>query len=274
LTIAYREYGNPDGFPVIALHGWLDNAATFEKLVSRLDLRNRRFIAMDFPGHGYSEHRPDGAMYHLLEYVVDCEAFVRSLKIRQFDIVGHSLGGVIGMLWAAVSVDSVRRLALIDSLGPFAGKASKVASGFQEALEKALNPSSGKRPLYASLEDAISARMNGIGNISREASSILVSRGLQEVEGGYSWRSDARLTHPSLIRLTEEQIEGFMNAVKAEVLCILASRGLIAHANKTMNRLHYFARVSHCILDGGHHLHLDDAVDEVARVLSPFLELP
>lgn len=270
IGMAYRECGNPNGFPLIALHGWLDNLATFERLAPLLDLTQIRFIALDFPGHGYSDHRPDGDIYHLLEYVVDCEAFVRALDIRQFDILGHSLGGVVGMLWAAASPGCVRRLAMIDSLGPFSGKESKVGAGLQEAMEKILCTSPVKKPCYAFLDDAISARMKGIGNISQEASACLVGRGIKEVDGGFTWRTDARLTHPSLVRLTEGQIQGFMMAVQAEVFCILASKGFISHSEKGMDRLKYFKNITHCILEGGHHLHLDDAPEAVAEKLNPF----
>jgi pimeloyl-ACP methyl ester carboxylesterase len=270
MHLAYIECGNPDGFPLLALHGWLDNAATFARIAPLLDLTKIRFIALDLPGHGYSEHRPNGDIYHLLEYVVECEAFARALNIRQFDILGHSLGGVIGMLWAAGAPATIRKLALIDSLGPFAGKESKVAANFQEALEKTLSTTTPKKPVYPSVEEAITARMSGIGNISREAAGYLVARGLKKISEGFTWRSDARLTHPSLVRFTEGQIQGFLKGVEAEVLCILASKGFIAVNEKGLGRLNFLKNKRHCILQGGHHLHLDDAPQAVADELNRF----
>lgn len=272
MRIAYLECGNPEGFPLLALHGWLDNAATFAKVAPLLDLANIRFIALDLPGHGLSEHRPSGDIYHLLEYVVECEAFARAMNIRQFDVLGHSLGGVIGLLWAAGSPNTIRKLALIDSLGPFAGKESKIAANFQEALEKTLSSMPPKKPIYQTIEDAITARMSGIGNISREAASCLVERGIKKVAEGFTWRSDARLTHPSLVRFTEGQIEGFISGVECEVLCILASKGFIAVNEKGLKRLEFLKNQRHCILEGGHHLHLDDAPQAVAIELDRFFQ--
>ena len=67
IELAAQAYGPPDGRPVIALHGWLDNAATFARLAPKLP--GLRIIAVDLAGHGHSEHRPSGAGYALWDYV-------------------------------------------------------------------------------------------------------------------------------------------------------------------------------------------------------------
>ena len=61
LRLTAKAWGDPAGTPTLALHGWLDNANTFDRLaptLPELDL-----IAMDFAGHGFSSHRPDGVHY-------------------------------------------------------------------------------------------------------------------------------------------------------------------------------------------------------------------
>ncbi len=58
IELAAHLYGPEDGQPVIALHGWLDNAATFSRLAPRLP--GLRIVALDLPGHGHSDHRPAG----------------------------------------------------------------------------------------------------------------------------------------------------------------------------------------------------------------------
>ena len=59
IELAAHLFGPEDGRPVIALHGWLDNANSFARLAPRLE--GLRVIALDMAGHGHSGHRPPGA---------------------------------------------------------------------------------------------------------------------------------------------------------------------------------------------------------------------
>ena len=61
IELAAHLSGPEDGLPVIALHGWLDNANSFARLAPKLD--GLRIIALDMAGHGHSGHRPPGAGY-------------------------------------------------------------------------------------------------------------------------------------------------------------------------------------------------------------------
>lgn len=54
------QWGQPDAPPLLALHGWLDNAASFARLAPLL-AKHRRAIALDMPGHGHSAHLPPNA---------------------------------------------------------------------------------------------------------------------------------------------------------------------------------------------------------------------
>jgi pimeloyl-ACP methyl ester carboxylesterase len=58
IELAAHLFGPEDGLPVIALHGWLDNANSFARLAPRL--KGLRIIALDMAGHGHSGHRPAG----------------------------------------------------------------------------------------------------------------------------------------------------------------------------------------------------------------------
>ena len=61
IELAAHLFGPEDGVPVIALHGWLDNANSFARLAPKL--KGLRIIALDMAGHGHSGHRPPGAGY-------------------------------------------------------------------------------------------------------------------------------------------------------------------------------------------------------------------
>ncbi len=59
IELAAHLFGPEDGLPVIALHGWLDNANSFARLAPQL--KGLRIVAQDLAGHGSAEHRPPGA---------------------------------------------------------------------------------------------------------------------------------------------------------------------------------------------------------------------
>jgi len=75
--LAALHWGDPDGTPTFALHGWLDNAATFDRLAPLLPELN--LLAVDFAGHGESAHRPPGVHYHPLLDIQDILAIADQL---------------------------------------------------------------------------------------------------------------------------------------------------------------------------------------------------
>jgi hypothetical protein len=72
------------------------------------------------------------------------------------------------------------------------------------ALQAQLRLDGKRKSVYATLERG-EARMKGMVAVSREAAELLAQRGLMPVPGGYSWRSDSRLTLPSPVRLTRNR---------------------------------------------------------------------
>ena len=117
LALAALEWGDPAAPPLVALHGWLDNAASFALLAPRLAPRYR-VIALDLPGHGHSGHLPAGAGYHYLDHVRAVLAVLDALELSRCRLLGHSLGAGIASLVAAAAPARIERLHLIEGLGP------------------------------------------------------------------------------------------------------------------------------------------------------------
>ncbi|MCB1637058.1 MAG: alpha/beta fold hydrolase, partial [Xanthomonadales bacterium] len=116
LRLAARAWGPLDGVPVLALHGWLDNAASFDALAPLLP--NVRLVALDLTGHGRSEHRPPGIHYHFVDFIPDVVAAADALGWDRFALLGHSLGGGIASFVAATLPERIDRVAMIEGLGP------------------------------------------------------------------------------------------------------------------------------------------------------------
>ena len=92
IELAAHLYGPEDGLPVLALHGWLDNAASFARLAPKLE--GLRIVALDFAGHGHSEHRSAGAGYALWDYAYDVLQVAEQFGWARFSILGHSMGAI------------------------------------------------------------------------------------------------------------------------------------------------------------------------------------
>lgn len=256
--------------PVVCLHGWLDNAASFE-LLGPLLSRARPVTSIDLPGHGYSDHRPPGYGYNLLDYVQDLAELVALLK-QPVHIVGHSLGGIIATLYASTRPDQLRSLTLIDSLGPYVATAEDFPTRLGKGIGKALAPARKAMPVYDSREAAEAVRQSGMLALSKQAANLIVSRNLRPTDGGWTWRTDPRLRKPSLSALTEEQVLASFKAIAVPVLVVQAEGGLLGQDEHFSKRLSVIPDVVHAILPGSHHLHLDGDINRIDQIVSLFLE--
>jgi pimeloyl-ACP methyl ester carboxylesterase len=179
--IAAHLYGPVDGRPVIALHGWLDNAASFHRLAPRLD--GLRIVALDLPGHGHSQHRPPGATYQIWDYAHDVLQVAEQLGWQRFSLLGHSMGAIVSVLLAGAWPERVERLALIDAFIPYTGEAEAAPVKLGEALKAQLALARKRKPVHASFEQAVAARMKAAVKVSHEAAELLAQRGADACAG-------------------------------------------------------------------------------------------
>lgn len=255
IEVAAQVYGPPDGAPVLALHGWLDNAATFSRLAPKL--AGLRIVALDFPGHGLSAHRPVGAEYSIWSYTYDVLAVADALGWSRFSLMGHSMGAITAVLLAGAVPERVERLALIDGLLPYTAEAAEAPEKLGQALKARMALAAKRKPIYAERDRALAARQQAMGGISPDAAQCLAERGLMTVEDGYTWRTDSALTLPSGVRLTLAQAQAFAEAITCPVALVLAEKGLLAVQPQLLPWVERLPFTVHQ-LPGGHHLHLDD----------------
>lgn len=263
IELAAHVFGPEDGQPVLALHGWLDNAMTYARLAPKLE--GLRIVALDFAGHGHSGHYAPGSSYSLWELAEDVLLVAEQLGWERFSLLGHSLGAIVSILVAASLPERIERLALIDGLLPYTGEAESAPQRLGEALKARLGVREKRKPVYNDVDRAVEARMRGVVAVSREAAELLAQRGLEPVPGGYTWRTDIRLTLPSLMRLTKAQAEQFVKSVRCPTTLALANDGYIA-AESSVTALLAELPFDIQYFPGGHHLHLND--EEGARLVA------
>lgn len=270
IELAAHLFGPEDGQPVIALHGWLDNANSFARLAPHL--QGLRIVALDLAGHGHSAHRPPGAGYTLADYAYDVLQVAEQLGWQRFSLLGHSLGAIIAVILAASLPERVARLALIDGLLPPTGEADSMAERMGRALQAQAALSDKRKPVYRDQSHAAEVRMKGVVAVSREAAELLAQRGLMPVSGGYTWRSDSRLTLPSAIRLTRDQALSFVDSIRCPTHLIVAQAGMLVQNQALLAGLPFAVTT----LPGGHHLHLneEEGARSVADCFNRFFAAP
>ena len=268
LRLVAKCWGKPEGLPVLALHGWLDNAATFDHLAPFLP--EFRLVSLDLPGHGFSDHRPSGTSYHFTDMVVDVLEVAEVLKWDHFSLLGHSMGAGIASYLAGTIPEKIKYLMLIEGLGSIVQAPEEMPENLREATNQWLRRSDKKLPLYPNMETAIKVRHNS-GSIAVSSVRTLVARGLRIVDGGFTWRSDPSLKIRSRHYLIKEQACAFLQKISAPVLLIEAKNEKKDQWNELMQELiPHVKNLQHRIITGDHHLHLDNP-ESVADVIHEFL---
>lgn len=258
-----------EGAPrVLALHGWLDNAASFAPMLPHL--QDFDVAALDLPGHGHSFHRPPGASYGLPEYLDDLLNALDALGWARCHVLGHSLGGAISSLLACAAPERVERLALIEALGPLAGAPGSAAERLRQALRDRRAIAAKQLRVFPDIATAMRARMHA-NNLSEPAARLLVERGIAPVEGGFVWRTDPRLTTTTALRADEGTVREWIAGIAAPTLVIAA-----AQAPPYFDAVLRAARVAclrdgrSLVLPGAHHLHMETP-EPVAEAVRGFL---
>lgn len=261
-----------DGAPrVLALHGWLDNAASFVPLAPYLDAVD--LVAIDLPGHGRSAHLPPGADYSFagaLHSVLDA---ADALGWDRFGLLGHSMGAGIGSLVAAGCPLRIERGVFIEALGALAEVPERTVTRMREAVA-ATRALPGKRlRVFPDIEPAIRARMQA-NALSEPVARLLVERGVVAVEGGYVWSSDPRLTLPTMTRMTEPQIRDLVRGIECPARAIFAdpAQPYLPDALRR-ERVALMAQGELIVLPGGHHLHMEQP-QQVAAAIGDFFDVP
>ena len=267
LTLAALAWGPPAGLKVLALHGWLDNAASFAPLAPLLP--DIRLVALDLPGHGLSDRRPAGVGYHFVDWVVDVAAAADALGWERFGLLGHSMGAGIASLVAGALPERVERVALIEGLGPFATSADEAPLRLAKSIARRAQRER-KRPRAHPTAEVASKRLQQVvPGLSPEAAALLVKRGVQSLpDGSVTWRSDPRLRGLSPLRLSEEHVRSFLRRIACPAVLLRALEGYPFDMKTMSGRIGCLdVRVEE--LAGAHHVHMDRP-HAVADLLNPF----
>lgn len=263
-TIRGLRWGEPGMPRVLALHGWLDNAASFvplAPLLPGLDL-----VAPDLPGHGRSTHLPPGTDYTYIGALQEILDIADALGWERFSILGHSRGAGLGSLLAAACPERVERLVAIEALGALAEPPEALVPRMRKALHASRQVRHKRLRVFPDLDACVQARMQA-GGLDEAPARLLVERGTRAVEGGYVWSSDPRLTVPAPARMTAEQVDALVRGIECPVRVIYASppQPYLPEPERS-RRAALLPRGDLVVIPGGHHLHMERPTKVAAAI--------
>ena len=263
--------GDAGGTRVLALHGWLDNAASFLPLSRHLS--GIELVVPDLPGHGHSVHIGPGAEYTSGVAVNAVLDLADALGWDEFCLLGHSMGAGIASLLAASSPQRVRRLVAIEALGGLSETVERTAARWQEAIAAARALPGKRLRVFTDIATPIRARMQA-NQLSEANARLLVERGIHAVDGGYVWSSDQRLTLPTPQRLDEAQIAALVANIRCPTRVIFAEPAQPYFPEPLRSqRARLLPEGELILMAGTHHLHMEDPAG-VARAIGDFFGAP
>ncbi|KAL4705927.1 hypothetical protein ACJJTC_017509 [Scirpophaga incertulas] len=281
--VAGRWWGPRDKQPIIAIHGWQDNAGTWDNLVPLLPVTTS-MLCIDLPGHGLSTHNPKGMLYYIFwDGIILLRRIVKHFGWSKISLMGHSLGGALSFMYAASFPEDVDRIICIDIASPAVRDPKTTCKQTGWSIDKVLEYEElpeDKIPCYeyeAMIDIVFDAYK---GSISRENCKILMKRGMSPTPAhmkkqGYHFKRDPRLKAAGLAMMSIDTALEYASKLKCKVLNIRAIPG------QKWERLDYYldviekmketTEVRYIEVEGTHHVQLDSP-ETIAPLIEEFLE--
>lgn len=265
LTLHVTDWGDPDARPVFMLHGIRGYAETFGAVAEALQPQFR-VIAFDQRGRGRSDWDPEWS-YYTDTYVADLEGIRAALGLERFDLLGHSMGGITALVYAAAHPTRVNCM-VIEDAGPRAFEDSQGAQRIRRELEA--EPES-----FPDLETASVYMRNLRPTVTEAARQNRLLAMLKPLpNGGFTWRHDHAGIAATRLSPDPTRIPDLVSAVRLVQCPTLVLRGgrsdyLQIEMAQDMVRLNPRIQWRE-IPDAGHYVH-DDQPEAFCRVVHEFL---
>lgn len=246
---------------LVALHGWLDNGASFLPLAPHLD--SFHLVCLDLPGHGHSDHK--ATPYVFVDWLDDLYQITQAAGWQRFILLGHSLGALIASAYAGVFPEQVERLILLEGLGPLSQADEEVPGQLRRAILNRSRTRERAASGFASLDEAVAARCK-VADISPAVARLICERQLEARAGSWYWRSDPRLRDLSPLRMSEGQAQALMRAIACPVLFIRGEQGFPGLLAQWRLRAAAFGEIEMVTVAGNHHFHMENSSETAVYI--------
>ena len=259
---------------MVLLHGWMDVSASFQFMVDALD-PSWDIYAPDWRGYGLSDwDRSD--CYWFPDYMADLEQLLARIQPEApVNLVGHSLGGNVGALYAGVRPERVAKFVNLEGFGMGRTQPDQAPKRYARWLDE-LRDKPALRPYesFAALADRL---QKSNARLTRPRAEFLAQHwGKPGTDGGVVLRSDPahKIVNPVLYRY--EESAACWAQIKAPVLWIDGAASAtpaqigLDEAERAARRAAHHVQRYEVVADAGHMLHHDQP-EQVARLIEAFL---
>ncbi|XP_065332861.1 probable serine hydrolase isoform X2 [Cloeon dipterum] len=278
--IAGKKWGEPEEIPVIAIHGWRDNAGTFDTLAPLLKFN---FLAIDLPGHGLSSHIPIGVNAHYPDTIVALRQIVKHYGFNKISILGHSLGSSIGYAYAGLYPEAVHKYVSIEcGRARILSHPKDLADDWGETIDSLLNVEKKliqQQPPEFTYSELVERQQKGaFMSPSIKSTNILLKRGSRLSTTNpekFVFTYDPRIRLDSFKRFTPDMLMAIGKQIKCHVLNIHADPGMQVKLEKEYEESVEILKEStsrlECeVVQGSHHVHLNNP-ERVAPLINNFM---
>jgi pimeloyl-ACP methyl ester carboxylesterase len=268
LKIHYLEWGERNRAPLVLVHGWRDHARSWSYFVAALQKKSHTplwIVAPDCRGHGESDWVGAGGYYHFPDYVHDLDCVIDSLGVSSVGLIGHSMGGTISFIYAGTFPQRVKKLGLIEGIGPPGMAFSDAPLRMAKFLSEMKTIREGTTMDFSSFEypslDEAARRFHKINpRLDAERAFQLTRWGMRQTgDGKWIWKFDPlhRTTSPQPF-YAEQAIE-FYRRIECPVLITLGKQSRQTPRPDMQQRLAAIKHYRRVDIDrAGHMVHQDN----------------
>ena len=274
--------------PLVLVHGWMDVAASYQFMVDALSdafVQGRTIIAPDWRGFGQTGLTPDGYQadsYWFADYLADLDFLLDHFAPGQaVDLVGHSMGGNVAMLYAGVRPERIHKLINLEGFGMPASRPSQAPGRLAQWMDGLKSLERGDMALkrYADAGGVAQRLMKTNPRLTPDKAQWLAGHWARPDASG-QWQIMGNPAHKivssQLYRV--EEVQEIYQRISAPVLAIEASDDSMSLWWKGKYSLdEYHERLKHVpdvqvavIQDAGHMLHHDQP-EQLAALIEGFL---
>ncbi|NQW94196.1 MAG: alpha/beta hydrolase [Polaromonas sp.] len=280
---------NPSGTlpPLVLVHGWMDVAASYQFMVDALSdafATGRTIIAPDWRGFGLTKSVAEGEAdnYWFPDYLADLDFLLdHYVKDQKVDLVGHSMGGNVAMIYAGVRPERIRRLVNLEGFGLAPSKPAQAPTRYAKWIDELKTLHKGELDLkaYDEVSGVAKRLMKTNPRLSEDKANWLASHWAQQNAAG-QWLILGEPGHKVVsanIYRVEETLEIYKR-ITAPVLAVEASEDSLEKWNQGRytladyhERLKLIADAKVAVVDDAGHMLHHDQPEALAKLIEGFL---
>ncbi len=271
LTFQFYHWPGDDPRPIVFAHGWGDSGETFQFIVDQLSTRHT-IVAFDARGFGRTEWPQDG--YWFPDYLADLDALLDDLSPDEpVDLLGHSMGGNVVMMYAGARPQRVRRLINLEGFGLQQVSGTHAPARYREWLDEIKVGS--RYASYATFEQLASVLARRNPRTPPDRLEFIARSWAQERDGRVELRADPRHKRVNPVLYQRDQAEACWREIAAPVMFVVGGLSDVAQRLGDAETAAHFERQFRdltlvTIADAGHMVHHERPA-EVAELIERFL---